>query len=164
MAKKKVVKKPEIERKNNKELAHLFFREICAISCLLDNVCDGDIERLDELDPALAYLYLRLDDMIEWGDEKYNLLKESDNVEKYHCSKDFLKFHIPLCQDCSTDNMDYYMITEDLWDKYGCDDRMLCLDCLQKRMGRGLVISDFTNCIVNDECEFIQKLKKEILN
>lgn len=56
------------------------------------------------------------------------------------------------CQDCSkhTAGSDYYMIKNDLWaqvhpNRHG----MLCLSCLQTRLGRRLEKSDFIDAIVN---------------
>lgn len=56
------------------------------------------------------------------------------------------------CQDCGLDTMDdnYYMVHDSLWRKahpklHG----MLCLPCLQRRVGRRLTLDDFTPAPIN---------------
>lgn len=58
------------------------------------------------------------------------------------------------CQDCSkhTAGNNYYMINHDLWaqahpGRYG----MLCLPCLQTRLGRRLVKADFLPAAINHD-------------
>ena len=55
------------------------------------------------------------------------------------------------CHDCGIDTQDsnYYMVTHDLWDTHGAGESMLCVACLEKRIGRALVIDDFIDCPVN---------------
>ena len=151
-------------RKNNKELVGLLFRELFGAYSLLEDLTGGDLEELDEIDPSLAYLFMRLDDIISWGDQTFNLLEEATDVDEYECAKDFLKFHIPLCEDCESDSFKWFMVQNEIWDKYGVDDRMLCLECLEKRVGRKMLFEDFTDCPLNNENEYIQSLKETILN
>lgn len=52
------------------------------------------------------------------------------------------------CHDCKRDTIDighYYMVHDDVWAASGLGkcDGMLCLDCLQGRIGRWLTIEDF---------------------
>jgi hypothetical protein len=54
-----------------------------------------------------------------------------------------------LCVDCDADTLaigHYYMVSNDLWASAGIepDGGMLCLNCLEKRIGRRLTYDDFT--------------------
>lgn len=54
------------------------------------------------------------------------------------------------CVDCGVDtNNEYYMILDDIWEAFGAGDGMLCVGCLEHRIGRELDVSDFTNCPLN---------------
>lgn len=63
------------------------------------------------------------------------------------------------CMDCHRDTSpnglsEYYMIQFDLWDQTTNlkeRDWMLCIGCLEKRLGRKLVPRDFTDCPLNRE-------------
>lgn len=57
-----------------------------------------------------------------------------------------------LCVDCSTHTGaigEYYMVTDALWARHGVQRGMLCLMCLESRVGRRLVPSDFPWLPVN---------------
>lgn len=65
------------------------------------------------------------------------------------------------CQDCSkhTAGSDYYMVKHELWAQvhpnlYG----MLCLSCLQARLGRRLEEADLLSSVVNDLNRAIQAM------
>jgi hypothetical protein len=54
-----------------------------------------------------------------------------------------------LCVDCGADTDatgEYYMVSDDLWaaTQMAPNGGMLCLDCLEKRTGRPLILDDFT--------------------
>ena len=59
-----------------------------------------------------------------------------------------------ICLDCGVNTHEineYYMVTDELWESvvpeiYG----MLCIGCLERRIGRLLNSSDFIDCPVND--------------
>lgn len=56
-----------------------------------------------------------------------------------------------LCKDCGVetirpDGIDYYMVNHKLWKKYGVGEDMLCIKCLEERMGRKLKKSDILVC------------------
>ena len=59
------------------------------------------------------------------------------------------------CVLCGVNTMDigeYYMVKRNLWKKYGAyGDGVLCIGCLEERMGRRLVRADFTKAPVNVE-------------
>lgn len=57
------------------------------------------------------------------------------------------------CADCQIDTnaiAEYYMVHDWLWDKYGVEHEMLCIACLEDRLGRELDKYDFTDCPLNE--------------
>lgn len=57
------------------------------------------------------------------------------------------------CADCGVDTrqiQEYYMVQDDLW-KSVADKKsdLLCIGCLEKRLGRELVPDDFTDVPIN---------------
>lgn len=68
------------------------------------------------------------------------------------------------CKDCDYNFVENYfgdgfMVKNNLWDKYGVGENMLCMDCFEKRMGRKFTAADFTDCPLNGINERIQKIK-----
>lgn len=58
------------------------------------------------------------------------------------------------CVDCYIDTCEadeYYMVHNHLWTIYGPKRGMLCIGCLEERMGRKLNSADFTDAPVNRE-------------
>ena len=62
------------------------------------------------------------------------------------------------CKDCgirtTNPRYNYYMVTKDIWNKYGVGNGMLCLECLQKRIGRPFRREDFPLIPINFENPF----------
>jgi len=58
------------------------------------------------------------------------------------------------CLDCgvnTADNYEYYMVKNKIWRKaHPEDDGMLCIGCLEVRLGRVLTHKDFTSAPIND--------------
>jgi len=55
------------------------------------------------------------------------------------------------CLDCQCDtHLEYYMVKDKLWKKYGAGEAMLCIGCLEVRMSRQLEPNDFTNYPINN--------------
>jgi hypothetical protein len=54
------------------------------------------------------------------------------------------------CKDCASDYDEYYMVQNDVWKACGAGDGMLCIGCLEKRIGRKLRRQDFTDAPVNE--------------
>ena len=59
-----------------------------------------------------------------------------------------------LCVDCKVNTIEsreYYMVTNALWKraKIGPRGGMLCIGCLEQRIGRKLASRDFTDCPLN---------------
>lgn len=68
-------------------------------------------------------------------------------IQAHHALQDV------TCQACDVDTIEtgeYYMVTNELWKRYGCGRGMLCLGCLEERMGRKLIAADFTKAQIND--------------
>ena len=57
------------------------------------------------------------------------------------------------CADCAINTYiaNYYMVTKAIWAAHGAGDGLLCIDCLQARMGRNLTLDDFIDCPVNQK-------------
>lgn len=58
-----------------------------------------------------------------------------------------------LCLDCNVStlwNGEYYMVKNKIWNKIHPDmEGMLCVGCLEERLGRSLIPADFTKCPLN---------------
>lgn len=64
-----------------------------------------------------------------------------------------------VCIDCGVDTLvgqEYYMVIDALWRaaRMKPNGGMLCVGCLEKRIGRKLEHGDFTNALVNSEFLF----------
>ena len=56
------------------------------------------------------------------------------------------------CKDCGRNTMalkEYYMVKDHVWNQAGGGKGMLCVDCLEKRLGRQLTPEDFIDAIIN---------------
>jgi hypothetical protein len=60
------------------------------------------------------------------------------------------------CVDCGKNTLggEYYAVSDDLWAASGVapDGGMLCLACLETRIGRALTLDDFTAIVPSEEC------------
>lgn len=55
------------------------------------------------------------------------------------------------CHDCDIDtSTEYYMVHDRLWNIYGVGDGMLCIGCLERRVGHELDRTHFTPAPVNE--------------
>jgi hypothetical protein len=62
------------------------------------------------------------------------------------------------CRDCGVETLDvewdghseWYMVKKPLWNEAGMESGFLCIGCLETRIGRTLVTTDFTDVPVND--------------
>jgi hypothetical protein len=60
------------------------------------------------------------------------------------------------CAICKMDTRtEYYMVRNDIWEQYGCEP-LLCIGCLEARMGRGLMWYDFIDAPIN-QLDFFEK-------
>lgn len=56
------------------------------------------------------------------------------------------------CVDCNKNTFqdEYYMVHDELWNKHFEGKGMLCISCLETRVGRELNADDFTDAPVNN--------------
>ncbi len=76
----------------------------------------------------------------------------------------FIEVAWDACQDCAkhTAADDYYMVTDTLWQTvHSRDQGMLCLSCLQSRMGRELQSSDFIDAPVNQLSAKVREIRAQ---
>jgi len=70
-----------------------------------------------------------------------------------------------LCADCGKDTFidpkDFYMIRFELWDIIGVGGGMLCMDCIEKRVGHALTKNEILPCPLT---EYINPYTSKILN
>jgi len=71
-----------------------------------------------------------------------------------------------LCLDCEQDTQEmreYYMVQDDLWKTVNPDvDGMLCVGCLETRLGRTLTPADFTEAPCNTEFPHSPRLQARL--
>jgi hypothetical protein len=97
----------------------------------------------------------RLDEFLMWirnlAEDQLGLAVHDDATLT---KKDFLHLAIDAneivgCADCAICAVDcneideYYMVTNELWAQYGVRHGMLCVGCMEARMGRELTGEDF---------------------
>jgi len=81
-------------------------------------------------------------------DSEYLTLEEIEDL----ISESLKGFKNTLCLDCCVETIptEYYMVTNDLWSKAVPEyEGMLCIGCLEMRIGRKLNKNDFTKVPVN---------------
>lgn len=74
------------------------------------------------------------------------------------------------CIGCGVDTdalNEFYMVTDELWkkavpDKHEQENSVLCIGCLETRIGRQLVASDFTDAPVNTLGQRSDRLKSRV--
>ena len=54
------------------------------------------------------------------------------------------------CADCRHDFDEYYMVHDYIWEASGIGEGILCIGCLENRIGRTLCAQDFIDALVND--------------
>lgn len=62
-------------------------------------------------------------------------------------------FERSLCMDCGVDTIpeEYYMVHDEIWLKAVPENHgMLCIGCLENRLGRSLNHKDFTPALINE--------------
>jgi hypothetical protein len=62
---------------------------------------------------------------------------------------DMNRFNCVGCGVNTSENGEYYMVTNNIWRLFGAGNGMLCIGCLEKNMGRKLDHYDFLNVPVN---------------
>lgn len=72
------------------------------------------------------------------------------------------------CKDCGKDTWvdlkDYYMVEDKTWDKYGLGKKcgMLCINCLEQRLGHKLGTHEITFCPLNLDNPYTFKIIKKV--
>ncbi len=67
------------------------------------------------------------------------------------------------CVDCGIDTIEideYYMVWNDIWPLEGRG--MLCIGCLENRLGRELTREDFTDAPINEIFTYSDRLKNRL--
>jgi hypothetical protein len=70
------------------------------------------------------------------------------------------------CLDCAVDTValgEYYMVRDEVWEQAAGDDGMLCIGCLEKRLGRRLEPRDFLDIPMNREAFASPRLRARVL-
>lgn len=64
------------------------------------------------------------------------------------------------CHDCKhwVPPRKTYMVSPELWEKFGVGKKHLCLKCFEVRLGRTLGKEEFTNCPVNEYNKEVQEI------
>lgn len=84
----------------------------------------------------------------------------------YVSQKLIKEFSCMDCHICTLCNGEYYMVKNNIWKVANPKiDGMLCITCLEKRLGRKLVPKDFSKCDLNKEALLgVIERSRKILN
>jgi len=55
-----------------------------------------------------------------------------------------------FCVDCQSEDFIYFMVTNEIWKIIKGKSSILCIHCVEKRLGRKLTINDFTDASINE--------------
>lgn len=149
-------------KRNNKELLHLTFRELNGlVNCLVETFY-GDEEKKEENSEFFDAMMDRSVNLLDWLEENYDMYEESENWEKTQTRIAFEKEfdYLSECDVCKKIDPDYYMVKDEIWEKYGCGEGQMCFKCLKDKLGRDLVAGDFTDAPINEDNEFVKKLRE----
>lgn len=69
-----------------------------------------------------------------------------------------------FCADCySSVEREFYMVHNDLWESSGIPRRdLLCIGCLEARIGRRLTPGDFPDCPVNRDFDWVGRMSERL--
>jgi len=148
-------------KRNSKQLLHLFFREVNGAVNVIEEELDDEDNTYSEIIECMMF---RLRELLDWSNEEFNLAAESVSWLDYECSKDFDKYFGMSCEGCGTEEFKLFMVKDELWEEFGCGERIYCMECFENKLGRKLQREDFTDCILNEEMGFINKKANKILN
>lgn len=91
--------------------------------------------------------------MIEWLHDDMGLSSVVTEMELAHLlAETLVSVRDTFCSTCDVNTMEiheYYGVTSDLWRRYGVGKGMLCIGCLEERMGRELTPEDFVDFPIN---------------
>ena len=79
---------------------------------------------------------------------------------------DYKMFRCIDCAACTLCEYEYYMVTDQVWERSGLggDDGMLCIGCLEQRLGRVLHAKDFTDVPINQMLDMTDDGSARLLN
>lgn len=147
-------------RRNNKELLHIFYRETNGAVNFINTICNNDLEKLSNMHPNFVFMLLRLEGILKWAEDNFDLFEESKEWENNNTTKDMERTIGTRCLDCDSPDPIFFVVNKELWDEYGVKDKTLCWECFEKRIGRKLTKDDFITCALNDTNSRIADLKK----
>lgn len=83
---------------------------------------------------------------------------EGERPERLMSEQDY---HAFLCVDCRQSTLfghEYYMVTDEVWAaaRMGENDGMLCVGCLERRIGHELRAEDFAAAAINQDPEMLR--------
>ena len=73
-------------------------------------------------------------------------------MARYECAECESDCRVFVCVDCKVNTLhiqEYYMVTNAVWEQGGLGRGMLCVGCLELRIGRTLIAEDFPALPVN---------------
>lgn len=97
--------------------------------------------------------YEDLVDTLHWLHDEMGApddLTDSDIVHLF--AEALIAMRDPYCTTCGVNTMkigEYYSVLKDIWERYGVGRGMLCIGCLEERLGRELASADFSDAIIN---------------
>lgn len=119
---------------------------IAIAEVLLEHLGKGEIE---EVGMVVGSHQFPCHSLPIWNTVMHRLRKALDQTQ--HIEERLRDLGIWLCGECGMTTMEHYMVRNDVWGKASQAKReVLHLKCLEKRLGRPLVISDFTDVPLND--------------
>lgn len=77
---------------------------------------------------------------------------------------DLINFHCAVCGENTNTLNEYYMVNHELWDRYGVPAGMLCIGCLEARLGRELDRCDFTDAPINEIFDQSERLRARLVS
>lgn len=92
-------------------------------------------------------------EMIEWLHDDMGLSSVVTEMELAALlAETLVSVRDPFCTTCDVNTMEvgeYYVVNHDLWKRYGVGKGMMCIGCLEDRLGRELNPSDFADAPIN---------------
>lgn len=71
-------------------------------------------------------------------------------------------WRIAFCDQCKRDDPVMFILKEELWKQIATNKReMLCLDCVESRLGRKVTFADLKPCGITDELRLGAKLASQ---
>ena len=131
-------------RRDNKKLLHLLYREINGANNLLYDICEGDPEKLERLHEDLPLVFLKLFEIRNYCDEKFDMFEESENWETEGYAEDFIEFIEEGLEDaCAC--CDQRQIKPEILKQANCEEDT-CINCIERGLGRKLTDDDYLPC------------------